>query len=390
MVSAANKKVLIVDDETELLELVSDMAEIEGFSSTTLSDSTQFKEVYDDSYNLIFLDLLMPEVDGVEVLRYLSEFNSEVPIVLMSGFDDGVLSVANDLAKEHRLNIVDTISKPFRVQTIRELLQHSSPEPEQQQQKQTAAPLAMTVDSVINALSANEFCFYYQPQINLHDETIYGYEALARWEHPEHGVVPPDNFIPFLEKNSLISTLSLALIEPALIELAELPGGTNTKLSINISTDQLGELTLPDFMAQAVLKSDIAPSRVTLEVTETGLIQDIKTSLDILARFRLKGFSLSIDDFGTGSAMYEHLQKLPINELKIDKSFVSRVFTDTKSRIIVDHTVSLARDLGLKTVAEGVETREIAQYLNDAGVDIAQGYYYSKPLPFSQARSFNL
>jgi EAL domain-containing protein (putative c-di-GMP-specific phosphodiesterase class I) len=143
-------------------------------------------------------------------------------------------------------------------------------------------------------------------------------------------------------------------------------------------------------MAQAVLKSDIAPSRVTLEVTETGLIQDIKTSLDILARFRLKGFSLSIDDFGTGSAMYEHLQKLPINELKIDKSFVSRVFTDTKSRIIVDHTVSLARDLGLKTVAEGVETREIAQYLNDAGVDIAQGYYYSKPLPFSQARSFNL
>lgn len=386
MVSTTENKVLIVDDETELLELIADMAEIEGFSPTKLSDSTKFREIYDDSYKLIFLDLMMPEVDGVEVLRYLGEFKSQVPIVLMSGFDDGVLNVATELAKEHQLTIVDTVTKPFRVQSIRELLQHGLSESKRPESANKSELVVLTVDSIVNALSANEFCFYYQPQINLKDESIYGFEALARWEHPEHGVVAPDTFITFLEKNALISTLSLALIEPALSEFKHLPGGESTKLSINISTDQLSELTLPDFIAKEVNKSGITPGRITLEVTETGLIQDIKTSLDILARFRLKGFNLSIDDFGTGSAMYEHLQKLPINELKIDKSFVAKVFTDTKSRIIVDHTVSLAKDLGLKTIAEGVESREIAQYLNAAGVDIAQGYYYAKPLPFSQAK----
>lgn len=383
MCKIANKSVLIVDDEAELTGLIAELAEAEGLVSQQLNDSTQFETIYKDHFDLIFIDLMMPGKDGVQLLRHLGEKSSSVPIVIMSGFDNGILSVAYELAKEHRLNIIETVSKPFRVQQIRKLLEAVKRPKAIETRPFETQPIALTVDGILHAIKDNQFCFFYQPQIELSDNSIYGYEALARWHHPEHGLIKPADFISFLEKNSLISTLSLSLLHASLTEIRSLPGTDKTKFSINVSTDQLNELDLPDYIHSDLLANDIEPARLTIEITETGLIRDNKSTLDILARFRLKGFNLAIDDFGTGSAMYEHLQKLPINELKIDKSFVTKCLTDMKSKVIVEHTVSLAKQLGLRTVAEGVESGEVAAYLKDVGVDIAQGYYFGKPMSYT-------
>jgi EAL domain-containing protein (putative c-di-GMP-specific phosphodiesterase class I)/CheY-like chemotaxis protein len=383
MCKIANKSVLIVDDEAELTGLIAELADAEGLSPQQLNDSTQFEQVYQEHFDLIFIDLMMPGKDGVQLLRHLGEKSSKVPIVIMSGFDNGILSVAYELAKEHRLNIIETVAKPFRVQQIKKLLKTVNRPKALQRKAADIQPLTLSVDTMLGAIKNNQFCFHYQPQVNLADNSLYGYEALARWHHPEHGVVKPAHFITFLEKNSLISTLSLALLHASLKEIASLPGADNTKFSINVSTDQLSELDLPDYIHSNLIANNINPERLTIEITETGLIRDNKSTLDILARFRLKGFNLAIDDFGTGSAMYEHLQKLPINELKIDKSFISRCLIDMKSKVIVEHTVSLAKQLGIRTVAEGVESGEIASYLKDVGVDIAQGYYFGKPKSYA-------
>lgn len=382
MCKTANKNVLIVDDEAELTGLIAELVEAEGLSPHQLNDSTQFETVYKDHFDLIFIDLMMPGKDGVQLLRHLGEKSSDVPIVIMSGFDNGILSVAYELAREHRLNIIETVAKPFRIQQIKKLLKTVKSPKTLERKAMDTQPLALTVDAILHAIKQRQFCFHYQPQINLADNSIYGYEALARWHHPEYGLVKPAHFITFLEKNSLISTLSLSLLHASLSQMVHLPGTEETKFSINVSTDQLNELDLPDYIHADLIANNINPERLTIEITETGLIRDNKSTLDILARFRLKGFNLAIDDFGTGSAMYEHLQKLPINELKIDKSFVSKCLIDMKSKVIVEHTVSLAKQLGLRTVAEGVESGEIASYLKDVGVDIAQGYYFGKPMDY--------
>lgn len=382
MCKTANKNVLIVDDEAELTGLIAELVEAEGLSPHQLNDSTQFETVYKDHFDLIFIDLMMPGKDGVQLLRHLGEKSSDVPIVIMSGFDNGILSVAYELAREHRLNIIETVAKPFRIQQIKKLLKTVKSPKTLERKAMDTQPLALTVDAILHAIKQRQFCFHYQPQINLADNSIYGYEALARWHHPEYGLVKPTHFITFLEKNSLISTLSLSLLHASLSQMVHLPGTEETKFSINVSTDQLNELDLPDYIHADLIANNINPERLTIEITETGLIRDNKSTLDILARFRLKGFNLAIDDFGTGSAMYEHLQKLPINELKIDKSFVSKCLIDMKSKVIVEHTVSLAKQLGLRTVAEGVESGEIASYLKDVGVDIAQGYYFGKPMDY--------
>lgn len=381
------RNIMIVDDEPELTELIADIAEMEGHQVIQLNDSNQFDVMFERYVDLLFIDLNMPGKDGIEILRYLARIQAEAAIVIISGFDNGVLDVAYQLAKEHDLNIHSTLTKPFRIESIQQILDGLSDDSDSKKlplKRSKPEQEVISVEMVKEALERGDFCFHYQPQVSLLDDKIVGYEALARWRHPKIGMIPPASFIPFLETHGLISELSLALIRKGFDEFAQFKKNADLTLSINISTDQLTNLDLPDILYDLTKANQLKPQQIIIEVTESGVIQDIRVSLDILARFRLRGFKLSIDDFGTGSAMYEHLQKLPVNELKIDKSFVDKVLTDTKAKLIVSHTASLAQDLNLKTVAEGVETKDVAYFLKYSKIDIGQGYLYSKPLPFEQ------
>ena len=378
-------KVMVLDDDPELTGLLSDIAEMEGHEVISLNDATQFDEVFNHHIDVLFMDLMMPGRDGIEILRYLAEIKSNVLIVIVSGFDSGVLEVASELGKEHDLNIHATLIKPFRVESVRQILKESIAQSYKRFdvfKKSKRLEQTISVSMVKEALERGDFCFFYQPQVSLHDDHIVGYEALARWPHPEMGMIPPAGFIPFVEAKGLISELSLHLIQTGFKEFSRLKNNNCLTMSINLSTDELTNLDLPDILSGLALSNGLKREQIIIEVTESGVIRDIRVSLDILARFRLMGFKLSIDDFGTGSAMYEYLQRLPLNELKIDQSFVAKVLTDTKAKTIVEHTASLARELNLRTVAEGVETKEIARFLKNANIDFAQGYLYSKPLSF--------
>lgn len=382
MDNVSTPKLLVVDDQYEYAEFVAEIAEIYGFDTTVLRDSRRFEEVFaSDDYDLVILDLLMPYKDGIEILRYLAEIASEVKLILMSGYDKSVLNVAHQLATEHALNIINHITKPFRIDELGALLQQGVEN--QYNRPRGNREYNHSIEDVKNAVYNHEFCFYYQPQVSLADNKVCGYEALARWQHPVYKLITPDGFIGFIEENDLIDEMTMSLIDRGLEEFVSVAEeNPDLTLSINISPQQLRNLQLPDILSEKVAEHKLTSSQIIIEVTESGVIADLKVALDILARFRMKGFQLSIDDFGTGTAMYEQLRRLPITELKIDRSFIANCLNDDKSKAIVEQTIALSHRLNIKTVAEGIETTAIENYLKQQACDTGQGYLYSKPIPF--------
>ncbi len=373
---------LVIDDEADITDLVASVAEMAGFSPFTLTDSRQFEAIYrQGSFNTIVLDLVMPELDGIEILRQLASLRSEAHIVLMSGFDGATLYTANQLASAHGLDIVGSISKPFRIGEMKAILDKIQQQTVSLGQK-NAVPSRLISPTELNyAMKRGDFCFYYQPQVCLGEQKIIGFEALMRWPQQDGSMVAPANFIPVAEKSGQIGELTWSTLEHSLLDFKTLdwiaPGCT---LSINLSPDQLSDLSLPDNLTSLIRQFYIDPQRIIIEITETGILRNLTVALDILTRLRLKGFGMSIDDFGTGSATLQQLRQLPITELKIDQSFVADLWNGQKDRIIVESTIALAQKLGLRTVAEGIEHLETAELLKNLGVNIGQGYALGKPM----------
>jgi len=211
-------------------------------------------------------------------------------------------------------------------------------------------------------------------------------EALVRWQHPERGLIFPDDFIGRLEGLGLIDRLGWIVANRGLVEIGRFAdrSGILPMLSINVSVASLDDLTFPDTMAALIASHGIPPEKVVLEITESCLIQNLKRTLDVLTRLRMKRVQLSIDDFGTGYSMMQQLRNIPATELKIDRSFVIDMHNSDSSRVMVQKTIEIGHELGMKVVAEGVETMEQLDFLRSNGCDIGQGYLFSRPLPATE------
>ena len=231
------------------------------------------------------------------------------------------------------------------------------------------------------AIENDELVLYYQPKINLHTRSISGVEALVRWQHPEHGFLPPDEFIPMAERTGLIKLLSIWVLKQALSQ-AEKWHSKNLKFSIaiNLSPTTFLDSDLPDLIIGMLSIYDIPAEYVILEITESSMIKDPDLAMEILNRLTSKGLKISIDDFGTGYSSLSYLKKLPASEIKIDKSFVSDMLTSDNDAVIVKSIIDLGHNLSLNVVAEGVEDKETVTRLKALGCDVLQGYYFSKPL----------
>ncbi|MCF6237905.1 MAG: EAL domain-containing response regulator [Candidatus Marinimicrobia bacterium] len=330
------------------------------------------------------LDLMMPGVDGIEVIRFLAERGCDAQLILVSGFDPAVLHSAQKLATEQGLNVFGSLSKPFRYDDLHQLLSGLSTTPKS---FACCTPIEPpSVEELRKALANSELVLYYQPKVGLNGSFITAFEALVRWQHPAHGLLSPDLFIPTAEQHGLINDLTWVVLEQAIMQCCLWRDqGLTTQIAVNMSASTLKELDLPDKIGGLLEKYRLAPSQIVLEVTETVLMQELITSLDILTRLRMKGFHLSIDDFGTGYSSLVQLHRVPFSEIKIDRSFVMEMGHDPEAAAIVETVILLGHKLNMKIVAEGVETDSCREVLTRLGCDQAQGYLFARPMPADEA-----
>jgi EAL domain-containing protein (putative c-di-GMP-specific phosphodiesterase class I)/CheY-like chemotaxis protein len=374
--------ILAIDDDSDVCELISATAEANGLRCIATTAPTVFFDALTPETSLIVLDLMMPEIDGVELLRLLGQRQCKADIVLISGVGKRIIETAEELAFAHGLSTVGHLQKPFRVADLEEILKKHA--------QSIAKPIprlrsSITVDDadLRGAIERDEFVLHYQPQVAIANDEVVGLEALVRWQHPKYGLIFPDDFIPRLEELGLIDQLGWIVASHGLAEMSSFANrnGVVPRLAINVSVASLNDLKFPDNMSSLIAARGLSPERVVLEITESGLIQNLTHTLDVLARLRMKQMQLSIDDFGTGYSMMQQLRNIPATELKIDRSFVMNMFASDRDRVMVQKTIEIGHELDMKVVAEGVETSQQLEFLHLNGCDIAQGYLFSRPLP---------
>jgi len=375
--------IFIVDDDPSIGEMLRDFFQMMGLDATMYCQASRlFKDKGDLSTSLLLLDLQMPEMDGIEVMRQLVKHQFSPDIILMSGFDTSVLHSAEQLAQEHELNVIATLTKPITYTTFQSIIHNYLNKREAINLATTKPEFTVTLDELEDAILEHQFVLHYQPQIDLKDHKMVGVEALIRWEHPCYGLVFPNVFITMAEQNGLLGDITAYVVKQSIEQLVKWrENGLSLQMSINISADNVTSLVLPEQLARLLEYHQIDPNLLTLEVTESALMEELATSLDILTRLRMKGIQLSIDDFGTGHSSLKQLYRVPFTELKIDRSFVMKMVQDDDARGIVKMCILLAHELNMQVLAEGVEDTETLKWLQTLGCDWVQGYYFAKPMP---------
>jgi diguanylate cyclase (GGDEF)-like protein len=248
----------------------------------------------------------------------------------------------------------------------------------------SASKLSMVAE-LRRALAERQLEVHYQPKASLSNGEVDGVEALVRWNHPDRGLIPPNDFIPLAEHTGLINRLTVYVLDAALRQCAEWHGiGLELAVAVNLSVRNIADPELPDTVAALLGDHGVDPSRLVLELTESTLMADPVQAKDVLARLHAMGVGLAIDDFGTGYSSLTYLSELPVTELKIDRSFVMSMATSDGDAFIVRATIDLGRNLGLRVVAEGVETESVWNRLAELGCDVGQGYYLSRPVPATE------
>ncbi len=232
------------------------------------------------------------------------------------------------------------------------------------------------------AISNDDLITYFQPKISCKTMEVVGIEVLVRWQHDKLGLLPPDHFIPLAERTGLMGPLTTWVLKSTFHTLHRWHRqGLTIKASVNIAVQSLLDPELPETLSGLMASVDLPKDSLMLEITETSVMKDPDLALAVLYRLRDMGIEISIDDFGTGYSSLAYLREMPVSEVKIDKSFVMQMLNREKDAVIVKATIDLAHNLGLKVVAEGVETRETARQLSKLGCDLLQGYLFSRPVP---------
>ena len=376
-------RLLVIDDEPGICEFIKEVAEGIGFDAQITTTPDEFRRAYRTfSPTAIILDLVMPEADGVELLRYLAEDRCQAQILVASGVDPRVLATAKRIGDAYGLHMSGMLEKPIMVPGLQALLRQTS-----------QAHNPVNEQGLSQAISERQLFLHYQPKLTFKSagHSIEAVEALVRWNHPEWGLVMPDKFIPIAEQTGLILPLTDLVSRLATEQLAAWDAeGIHLSVAINLAPQLLNRLELPDRIAALADEHSIDRARLMLEITESAAMADTGRTMDILARCRLKGMGVSIDDFGTGYSSLVALCRMPFNELKIDKSLVIELHKSEEAKLIVRSIVELAHNLGLSVCAEGTETSEAVNFVRACGCKSTQGYYVSKPLAPDAVKAFLL
>lgn len=329
--------------------------------------------------DISFIDLNMPGMDGMELIRHLAKENNQTSVVLASALDSSLLFSVGTMSKAYGIDLLGTIEKPATPENLLELI-NLYRTPEARHKSRAIAP-TFTFADIQQGLKDKEFEPVFQPKVELTTRQVKGVEAFARWRHPQYGFIVPTAFIPILEENGEMDALAWIIIEKSIVACRKWhEQGLLITVSINLSPSSLAKPGLAEKIAEYVAQQGLDEQYIIFEVTESATITNVPYFLENLARLRMRGFGLSVDDYGMGHASMQELLRIPFTELKIDRSFVSGAAQNQSLEVVLSSSLELCRKLHRQSVAVGVETRQDWDLLYKLGCAYAQGYYIAKPM----------
>lgn len=329
--------------------------------------------------DISFIDLNMPGMDGMELIRHLAKENNQTSVVLASALDSSLLFSVGMMSKAYGIDLLGTIEKPATPENLLELI-NLYRTPEARNKSRAIAP-TFTFADIQQGLKDKEFEPVFQPKVELTTRQVKGVEAFARWRHPQYGFIVPTAFIPILEENGEMDALAWIIIEKSIVACRKWHAqGLLITVSINLSPSSLAKPGLAEKIAEYVAQQGLDEQYIIFEVTESATITNVPYFLENLARLRMKGFGLSVDDYGMGHASMQELLRIPFTELKIDRSFVSGAAQNQSLEMALSSSLELCRKLHRQSVAVGVETQQDWDFLYKLGCAYAQGYYIAKPM----------
>ncbi|MDH5480529.1 MAG: EAL domain-containing response regulator [Nitrosomonas sp.] len=378
-------RVMLVDDDEFMLDYLENLLRglgvidivraKDGRSALDLIDAS------DDPPQLLFCDLVMPKMDGIEFFRHLAARQFKGAIIIASGSDRGLLNGMQRLLDRHQLKSLGVLYKPIDEKILISVLLKSSVASHINDEE--PAIYQVTPEEIRVGLTTDRLETFFQPKISISKNKVIGVECLARWNHPEHGLLLPSAFISVAESNDLIDDLTIILFRKAMQYLSDWTQqghASELVMGVNFSMESLGRLDLPDILAGIVEQHNLEAEQIVLEMTESRLLDNMTAVLEVAGRIRLKGFGLSLDDFGTGYSNIEKLRLLPLTELKIDRSFVHGASEDVAASSVLESCMRIGRALGMKIVAEGVENQVDLDLVTAAGCNAVQGNFIAKPM----------
>lgn len=376
-------KILLIDDDAFALKLLTRQLAHLGY--TDVQSCLRAQDALDQLQNgnahvdVVFCDLQMPGMDGIEFVRQLVQLNYSGALALVSGEDERILQTAERLARGHQLDVLGTLRKPVANLALLDLLDKRE---QSVAGEYCAMPKRYTSQQLRQAIISGHLVNYYQPKVDLRSGALVGVETLVRWQHPNDGLIYPDQFIDIAENHGLIDDLTRTILVNALRQGAAWHADKLAiQVAVNISMDNLGELDFPDMVQHEADAAGLPLANLILEVTESRLMKDPLAALDNLTRLRLKRVGLSIDDFGTGHSSLAQLRDIPFTEFKIDRGFVHGASSNPSLQVILEASFAMAHQLDIRVVAEGVENVDDWHLLRAFGCDVAQGYLIGKAMP---------
>ncbi len=376
---AVSFRVLIVDDEAVQRLILARCVEMLGWKADTASSVDEAIAKFSaHAHDIVVIDLCLGEQDGMHLLRHLRQNRADPSVIFVSGMDDRIRAAAFRIASDLGLRVAGTLAKPVDPYRLHALLLSNPTHTRTDVRSNSGRPSA---EELTRALLDNELHTEYQPKTNLLTGEVVGVEALARWDSPVRGSIPPEQFIPVAERSDLINRLTYRVLEDAIVACRtwrELQ--PNCTVAVNVSPQLLSDPRLLTEIDYLLSQNRVPAGALIVEVTESTLISNLPAANEVLTRLSIKGVRISMDDFGTGYSSLQSLLRMPFTELKIDRSFVGVCASDPEAWKIVRATLSLARELGMRSVAEGIETAAINDLLRDAGCEMGQGWHSGRPM----------
>ncbi len=332
--------------------------------------------------SLMIVDLEMPCMDGVELIQQLHRRQLDIPFIVASGREIALIQSVETMSGVLGLRVLAGLQKPLKLDQLAGALARYSERHSAAPEEDAGAQAPFAEDELAQAIDHGEIVAHYQPKVDMRTGIVRGVEALARWQHPKLGLIPPGRFIALAEQAGLIHALTLAIMEQALAQAAIWNSrGLKLSVAVNFSPRLLDAPGLVEESSALLEHHSLQAEQIVLEITEGSVAACLGAALGVLARLRLKGFGLSIDDYGTGFSSMQQLARIPFTELKIDRSFVHGAHQGKNMRVILQSALDMAARLELITVAEGIETLEDWRLLQELGCTVGQGYLIAKPMP---------